>query len=201
MKKILIIVIVILIIWFAYYAISPLFRVVEVDDSLPENIIEPIDDSDEALPQGGVENLRDDQKKEMEEILKDMNKIVPPTMNDTDPAPEEPDEQNDEDVDSLPASSAVMNTTGHPATGSVRVLQTAEGTVIRYEDFETINGPNLHIYLANDLDAEDYFDLGEIKGTRGNINYTIPNEVDIADYKYVMYWCVPFGVLFNYAEI
>ncbi|MBI4121257.1 MAG: DM13 domain-containing protein [Parcubacteria group bacterium] len=96
---------------------------------------------------------------------------------------------------------AVVGTTGHPASGFVRVIPTMEGTVVRYEDFETINGPDLHVYLATTLDAKEFVDLGPIKGTQGNINYTIPSGADISKYRYVMYWCVPFRVLFNYAEI
>lgn len=43
--------------------------------------------------------------------------------------------------------------------------------------------------------------LGKLRGTEGNINYIIPDEVDISEYKYVMTWCKQFGVLFNYADI
>lgn len=95
----------------------------------------------------------------------------------------------------------VVGTTGHPSSGKVRVLKTAAATVIRYEDFSTINGPDLHVYLAKDLDAKEFVDLGPIKGTEGNINYEVPDGVLVNEYQYVMYWCVPFGVLFNYAPI
>jgi hypothetical protein len=57
------------------------------------------------------------------------------------------------------------------------------------------------LYLANDLDAADHVDLGPIRGTSGNINYNVPADIDISDYRYVMYWCVTFGELLNYAEL
>jgi methionine-S-sulfoxide reductase len=95
----------------------------------------------------------------------------------------------------------VIGTTGHPASGTVRLIQSPEETIIRYENFKTINGPDLFVYLSKDLEGKEFVDLGEIRGTEGNINYTIPNTVNIADYKYVMTWCKQFGVLFNYAEI
>ena len=95
----------------------------------------------------------------------------------------------------------IVDTPTHPASGTVRVLEAEEGTVIRYEDFETINGPNLHVYLSKDLDADEFIDLGPIKGTKGNINYSVPEEINLNEYRYVMYWCVPFGVLFNYADL
>ena len=95
----------------------------------------------------------------------------------------------------------IIGTKGHPASGTVKVIEASGETIIRYENFETINGPNLHVYLAKDLDAKEFVDLGSIRGTRGEINYTVPDGIDLNEYKYVMYWCVPFGVLFNYADI
>lgn len=96
---------------------------------------------------------------------------------------------------------AVMGTQGHPASGTVRIIESEEQTFIRFEDFETLNGPQLHLYLSKDLEATEYVDLGPIRGTEGNINYEIPEDVDLSEYPYVMHWCVPFGVLFNYANI
>ncbi|MCI5108509.1 MAG: DM13 domain-containing protein [Candidatus Pacebacteria bacterium] len=94
-------------------------------------------------------------------------------------------------------ASQIIGTSGHPASGTVRIV----GDYIRFEDFYTINGPALHVYLSKDLEANDYVDLGKTKGTEGNINYKIPENVDIEAYKYVLHWCKPFSVLFNYGEI
>jgi len=148
-----------------WYAISPLFRDIEVHDELPENIM---------LEEVGTAAMGED------------GEMTGMTTSSADGREERFE---------------VVGTTGHPASGFVRVLETTDGTVIRYEDFETINGPNLHMYLAKDLDAKEYIDLGAIKGTRGSINYSVPADIDVSEYRYVMYWCVPFSVLFNYAEI
>jgi hypothetical protein len=72
---------------------------------------------------------------------------------------------------------------------------------LRFENFETINGPKLHIYLASDLSADDYIDLGEIKATKGNVNYEIPDGTDLEKYNKVLVWCRPFKVLFSYSEL
>ncbi len=98
-------------------------------------------------------------------------------------------------------TATVVDTVAHPASGIVRVINTDAGAVIRYENFKTINGPDLYVYLANDLEAEDYVSLGTLKATEGNVNYTVPEGVDVNDYKYVMVWCRQFGVLFNYADL
>jgi len=184
MKKILIIIIVLVVLGVGYYAISPLFNEIEKDDALPENIIES------KMP-SGIENLSEEQRKEFDKQMEEKKNAEVSEMNETMP------QQEEGQIIRFP----IMDTAAHPASGYVRVLNTESGKVIRYEEFETINGPNLHVYLATDLQASQYVDLGEIKGTKGNINYSIPDDVDIGQYKYVMYWCVPFKVLFNYAEI
>lgn len=95
----------------------------------------------------------------------------------------------------------IIETSGHPASGSLRIIKTHEGSIVRYENYEGTNGPDLKIYLANDLEATEYVSLGGAKGNIGNINYAVPSNIDIMDYRYVLTWCEAFGVLFDYAEI
>lgn len=89
----------------------------------------------------------------------------------------------------------------HEVMGKALLIQDGDKTALRFEDFETINGPNLHIYLAASLGDDDYVDLGPIKATKGNVNYDVPAGVDTEKYNKVLVWCVPFGVLFSYAEL
>lgn len=101
----------------------------------------------------------------------------------------------------ISASFPIVDTPAHPASGTVRIVRTADETILRYEDYKTINGPDLKVYLAKDLEAREYVDLGPIKGTEGNINYTIPQGVDISQYRYALTWCEDFSVLFNSADL
>ncbi len=96
---------------------------------------------------------------------------------------------------------AITGTTGHPASGTVRIVNTENGDVVRYENFKTINGPDLYVYLAQDLDAKEFVSLGELKATEGNINYSVPAGVEVSKYRYAMVWCKQFGVAFNYADL
>lgn len=89
----------------------------------------------------------------------------------------------------------------HEVMGKVLVIENNGKRILRFEDFETINGPNLHIYLTTDTNVDDYIDLGKIKATKGNVNYEIPDGVDLEKYDTVVVWCVPFKVLFSYAEL
>ena len=95
----------------------------------------------------------------------------------------------------------IVDTAAHPATGVVRIVKNGDATVVRYENYKTINGPDVRVYLASDLKASDFVDLGPIKGTEGNINYTVPTGIDITKYHYVLTWCEDFSVLFNSADL
>lgn len=72
---------------------------------------------------------------------------------------------------------------------------------LRYENYKTINGPDLRVYLATDARATEFVDLGPIKATEGNINYLIPPGTDLSRYRYALTWCEDFAVLFNSAEL
>ncbi len=95
----------------------------------------------------------------------------------------------------------IIDTPTHPASGSVAIVQTGEQRTLRYEDFQTINGPDLRVYLSIDLEATEFIDLGELKATEGDVNYAIPDDTDLAKYQYALIWCEDFSVLFNHAQI
>ena len=89
----------------------------------------------------------------------------------------------------------------HDVAGQAILLTSENKSYIRFENFDTINGPDLHIYLSTDLGATDYVDLGKIRATQGNVNYEIPAGTDTMRYSKVLVWCVPFKVLFSFAEL
>lgn len=95
----------------------------------------------------------------------------------------------------------IIGTTGHHASGTVRLVEADGKRYIRYENFKTINGPDIYVYLAKDLDAKEFISLGRVRATEGNINYEIPAGVSVSDYPYVLTWCEAFGVLFNSAKL
>ena len=96
---------------------------------------------------------------------------------------------------------SITGTAGHPASGNLEIIYSPEETLIRYQDYDGTNGPDLKIYLAKDLEASEYLSLGDARGNQGTIIYGVPMDVDLDDYKYVLTWCEAFGVLFDYAEI
>lgn len=168
-----------------FYFIYPFFNTVEVDDALP---VAAEDERTRVVIQDS-----DVREEESESVDSDSTPDTTP-----------PNDDNEEEAVVLASRNtthAIVDTPTHPASGQVRVIEGSGGTIVRYEDFETINGPQLHLYLAKDLEANEFVDLGPIRGTKGNINYEIDSDIDISEYQYVMYWCKPFSVLFNYADI
>ena len=95
----------------------------------------------------------------------------------------------------------VIGTAGHSASGTARIVEAEGKKYIRYENFKTINGPDLYVYLAKDLEAKEYVSLGRLRATEGNVNYEIPSTVNPSDYRYVLTWCKLFDVLFNHADL
>jgi hypothetical protein len=74
---------------------------------------------------------------------------------------------------------------------------------VRLEDFAVRNGPDLFVYLSpsNKGYAKGAVELGRLKADRGNQNYAIPADVDVADYRSVVIWCRQFSVLFATAAL
>lgn len=89
----------------------------------------------------------------------------------------------------------------HNVSGTVRIIDSANGTVLRFENFKTLNGPDLHIYLASDNTAKDFVEVGLMKATEGNSNYIVPPGTDVMKYNHVLVWCKTFRVLFGSAEL
>ena len=101
---------------------------------------------------------------------------------------------------------------------SVRVpgswdLDLSEGrfTVANLSDFnavaDAVKGMDVVAHLGadpegrEDVTAEGYIDLGQLKGNRGSQNYDIPADFVIGDELSVVIYCVPFHVVFSTATL
>ena len=98
----------------------------------------------------------------------------------------------------------------HETMGAATVHQLADGKrVLRLTNFETSNGPDVHVYLVAAEVAKDnetvkkagFIDLGSMKGNKGDQNYDVPADVDLDKYKSVSIWCARFGVNFGAASL
>lgn len=98
----------------------------------------------------------------------------------------------------------------HRGSGSATVYQLSDGSfVLRLEDLEVTNGPELHVLLSANPNPdsraqvmnEGYVDLGDLKGNVGNQNYEIAADVDVSAYSSVVIYCKPFHVVFSVASL
>jgi hypothetical protein len=98
----------------------------------------------------------------------------------------------------------------HETKGSAVIYQLADGKrTLRLTEFETSNGPDVHVYLtaaevekgSDAIKEAGFIDLGSMKGNKGDQNYDIPAGVDLNNYKNVTIWCARFGVNFGEAPL
>lgn len=180
--------------WLAFgiFGIQTLFTDDVVDEALPDFAVGNV---------SGLEGdeITDDMADDMTEAVADEN--IPAVAEVAEPMLEEMSDVISVSGDFIDRS--------HPTTGIAKVLSDGAGRrVLRLENFETDNGPDLNVYLstaapdapAGDFD-EDFFDLGDLKGNIGDQNYEIPDEVDLDRYSTVVIWCVRFSVAFGAAPL
>ena len=98
----------------------------------------------------------------------------------------------------------------HETKGLATIYKLADGKqTLRLTEFETSNGPDVHIYLtgaevekgSDAVNAVGFIDLGSMKGNMGDQNYEIPANVDLTKYKNVSIWCARFSVNFGLAPL
>jgi hypothetical protein len=100
----------------------------------------------------------------------------------------------------------------HSTSGRATVYSEDGGaTTLRLTHFKTSNGPNLHVLLIAETDAQDNedflkkgterIDLGPLKGNEGDQNYSVPAGTDLDKYKAVSIFCERFNVNFGAAPL
>ena len=106
-------------------------------------------------------------------------------------------------------ASGQFHSGAHETKGIVTVFQLGDKKTLRLTNFETSNGPDVHVYLVAAQDAKDndtvtkagFVDLGSLKGNIGDQNYDLPANADLAKYRAVTIWCKRFSVNFGTAPL
>ena len=98
----------------------------------------------------------------------------------------------------------------HQGRGSATIYRLADGAyVLRFEDFEVTNGPDLRVLVSphpnprgsGDVTAEGYVELGKLKGNIGPQNYLFPEGLTPDEFQSVVIYCKPFHVVFSVAAL
>lgn len=89
-------------------------------------------------------------------------------------------------------------TMAHSASGKAAVVRDGGRRLLTLSrGFRIDPGPKVKVYLVagrvrRDGDVKDFVDLGTLKGSKGRQQYRIPAGVNVAKYRTVVFWCVPF---------
>ena len=94
----------------------------------------------------------------------------------------------------------------HKGSGQATIYRSPDGGhLLRLENLNVTNGPDLHVVLSphsrGDVKVPGYVDLGKLKGNKGDQNYEIPRDVDVAAQGSVVIYCEPFAVVFSVATL
>ncbi len=101
----------------------------------------------------------------------------------------------------------------HSTTGAAELIRLPDGShTLRLANLDTSNGPDLRVWLTDApvkegvagwrvFDDGKYVSLGKLKGNKGDQNYRVPADVNVADYTSVTIWCDRFDVSFGAASL
>lgn len=186
---------------FGYFGIHTLFIDNEVDEALPTFETAQRGSVDELTPPADAVSPDPTVEPEIE--------VSPPVVESSDAEPPgtvvgDTGSNGDQPQVTTEAIGSFGSLGRYTTVGTALVLGDGSGQrFLRFEEFETSNGPDLNVYLVNSStgDVSDFVDLGDLRGNIGNQNYEIPTTVDLAVYDTVMIWCVRFGTGFGQAML
>jgi hypothetical protein len=130
-----------------------------------------------------------------------------PAADPAQPAPEDGAAGDQAPQDAAPTrlAAGTLAGIGHSAAGGVALYELADGSrVVRLEDVDIQNGPDLFVYLVPEPGQSDDaggVNLGRLKGNMGSANYPVPADVDTDDYATVLIWCRAFSTPFANATL
>jgi len=192
---------------FGFFGIHTAFVDDEVAEALPEFATPAVSVDEAAVDEAAVEP----ETSAVEQPAPDADPVATGQSSETVVDSTEPTAtapvSTEPDVAAVPeivveASGAFSGTSSYDVSGEAVVLGNGTGQrFVRFEEFESSNGPDLNVYLFNPDDPNDFIDLGELKGNIGEQNYEIAPDVDLDRYSQVSIWCVRFGVGFGSADL
>ncbi len=207
MKKLLIGAVLLIIAIAGYWLVSPAFINETINEELPEGF------ATEAEFTEAVETLMVKAPEEMRHVFKEeMMELGKEEITVKDEMPEPKEERLLAEPDK-PAPGPELLGSGnfedvaHHGSGLAKLFSTEDGGLLRFENLDVLNGPDLRVLLSPNANVQSSGDLGEyieldkLKGNKGNQNYVIGADVDLSQYSSVVIYCKPFHVVFNSAEL
>lgn len=89
-------------------------------------------------------------------------------------------------------------TSGISGSGSVKIYLQENFFKLALENYSVESGPDLKVYLSKSDSPTDFINLGNVNPITV---YSIPQNVDLKVYKYVLIHCQQYSHLFAVAEL
>lgn len=94
-----------------------------------------------------------------------------------------------------------FSASAHATSGTVKLTKDANGKkFLVFENFKTDSGPDLRVWLSDDLKGSNYFEITN-KVTNGSYQLAVDASVDTDKKRKVLIWCKAFSVLFGSADL
>lgn len=94
----------------------------------------------------------------------------------------------------------------HATSGRAQYVVLPDGErYVRLVDFSTSDGPDVRVILSTAASGsgsvDRYVELGRLKATDGNQNYSLPAGTQITEFRSVVIWCKRFDAVFGSAPV
>ena len=206
MRKTLYFLVIVIILGLGWYLASPLFIEKEINDDFPLANITEEDREDVLSDLEGFDLPSVDEMKKMNS--EEVRKLEEEILEESGKKENVVDEEMSDEPKVLLSGMFVDQDSFHKGSGEASIYELEDGSkVLRFENFEVTNGPDLRVLLSgssslsSSSDLGDYVELSKLKGNKGNQNYDISSDVDLSKYKSVVIYCKPFHVIFSTASL
>ncbi len=200
MKKLIIVVALIALALVGWKLVSPLFLDQVIDESLPFDL-------DVAMDADTIAAMSESDKMKMErEVLEVLAEEPDVVVSDTMEKMMADIPTEEVAPEPILIGSGEFNGTDsfHQGSGEAKIYSVGDANFLRFENFSVTNGPDLRVYLSKEANPDkeavkNGLEVARLKGNKGNQNYELPTSAD--EYKSVVIYCKPFGVVFAIANL
>ncbi len=89
----------------------------------------------------------------------------------------------------------------HATSGTVKLYEDSDKKrTLVFENFKTDNGPDIRIWVAEDIKAKNYIEISD-KVLLGDYFITLTGNIDFTKQTHILIWCKQFTVLFGNAKL
>jgi hypothetical protein len=93
-------------------------------------------------------------------------------------------------VDTTMADKRFSGTFGNGPFGSVsgaaKIYFHNNQFILALENFNSSNGPNLHVYISKEVQPVNYIDLGRLQSVSEYQQYPLSGNINFSEYKYAL---------------